>query len=425
MSEAASLEAVLRREAPAVWRCLSPLGRAAVFPRGITWQGEQARNAEVNATIGQTTNGAGQPLALPFLADALQGLDERTSFLYGPVEGPRPIREAWLARERRLAGSVAPVALSLATHGLTNALSTVASLFADPETAVLLPDPCWDSYELILTMHTGARLVPYGTHRDGRFTVDGLADALRGLNGKAVLVLNHPGNPSGYAPTPDEVEQIVSLLLAHPLPLVVVTDDAYQGWVYTPGHVKRSLFWDLAERADHDKLVPIKVDGPTKEMVFFAARVGFLTPGVPSAAVDALESKIKTVLRATVGCPSGPSLAMVARALAQPDLEHCFEVRVAELGERWRALGQNLGRVADRVDVTDFNAAFFALLHLRGRDAEAVRRHLLTTQSLGTIAYPRHGALRVAFCSIGAQQIPDLVERLDAGLRNYDASNRS
>jgi aspartate/methionine/tyrosine aminotransferase len=417
MSDRASLEAVLRREAPAVWRCLSPLGRDAVFPKGITWQGEQARGAAVNATIGQTTDGAGRPLALPFLADAVADLDAVTSFLYGPVEGPRPLREAWLRRERRLADSAAPTGLSLATHGLTNALATVASLFADPETDVLVPDPCWDSYELILTLHSGARVVPYATHVDGRFSMVPLEAALASVRRKAVLVLNHPGNPSGYAPSLDEAEQIAAIVLAHPHPLVAVTDDAYQGWIYEPGRMRRSLFWDLAERCDPERLVPIKVDGPTKEFVFFAARVGFLTPGVPSGAVDALESKVKTVLRATVGCPSGPSLALVSRALARPDLEDAFAARVSELGRRYRALRTGLERLGERVRVSEFNAAYFALLDLRGRDAEAIRQHLLTTQSLGTVAYPRHGALRVAFCSIAEAAIPDLVARLDAGLR--------
>jgi aspartate/methionine/tyrosine aminotransferase len=108
---------------------------------------------------------------------------------------------------------------------------------------------------------------------------------------------------------------------------------------------------------------------------------------------------------------------LVSRALARPDLEDAFAARVSELGRRYRALRTGLERLGERVRVSEFNAAYFALLDLRGRDAEAIRQHLLTTQSLGTVAYPRHGALRVAFCSIAEAAIPDLVARLDAGLR--------
>ncbi len=418
MSDAASLEANLRRFAPGVWRCLSPLGRAAAFPRGITWQGEQARTATVNATIGQTTDGFGKPLALPFVSDGLNGLDEGTSFLYGPVEGPRPLREAWLSRQRRLAGgSVAATGLSMTTHGLTNSLSVVASLFADPDTDVLIPDPCWDSYELILGLYSRAHIVPFPTHQDGRFSTDGLAAALVRCKRKAVLVLNFPGNPTGYMPSVAEAEEITQIVVAHPGPLVVVTDDAYQGWVYESGRARRSLFWDLAERADPERLVPIKVDGATKELVFFASRIGFVTPSIAPDAADALESKVKYVLRATVGCPSGPAVALVHRALKHPSLDEAFAARVDVLKRRWSVLREQLRSLEGLVDVTEFNSAFFALIGLRGRDPEGIRASLLTNQSLGTIAYPNHGALRVAFCSISEQRIPELVDRLGQGLR--------
>src|SRR5690606_6701942 len=134
-----------------------------------------------------------------------------------------------------------------------------------------------ENYELLFSLHAGARFVTYPFFADGRFDVQGLAEALERVRTKAVVVLNFPGNPSGYMPTPEEARQIVDVLTSWRGPGVVVFDDAYQGWVYEEGLQPRSLFWELVERADPERLLPIKVDGATKELLFFSSRVGFVT----------------------------------------------------------------------------------------------------------------------------------------------------
>ena len=50
----------------------------------------------------------------------------------------------------------------------------------------------------------------------------------------AVLILNFPSNPIGYSPTLAEAQALVERIASHPRPLVVVTDDAYQGMVWEP-----------------------------------------------------------------------------------------------------------------------------------------------------------------------------------------------
>jgi hypothetical protein len=92
MSDAERINDELRRGHPAAYRCLSPLGRAAVFPRGIPFQAIEARGARIDATIGQLTDGAGHPLPLPALLDAICGLDPAETYLYAPIDGPRALR---------------------------------------------------------------------------------------------------------------------------------------------------------------------------------------------------------------------------------------------------------------------------------------------------------------------------------------------
>lgn len=118
-----------------------------------------------------------------------------------------------------------------------------------------------------------------------------MAEALDGLpeGEPALAILNFPGNPGGYSPTVEEREKLKSSLLgvADRRPLVAICDDAYAGLVYDPEVPPSSVFWDLA--GAHEQLIPIKVDGATKEFSFFGGRVGFLTFGVElGGAFDAL-----------------------------------------------------------------------------------------------------------------------------------------
>ena len=359
-------------------------------------------------------------MPLPALTRALQGLDPAAAFLYAPVDGPRPLREAWMAHQRDAAGGVTvPVGLPFATHGLTHALSLVASLFADPDTDVLLPGPGLGELRSALRAPRRRPRPPLRHPRagsGGRFSADGLADALAQVRGKAVVVLNFPSNPGGWWPSPEEAAALVEVVTAHPGPLVAVTDDAYQGWVYEPGLQPRSLFWDLAERADPDRHFVVKCDGATKELVFFSSRVGFVTTTATGEAETALLSKLKYLVRGTVGPASGPAMAMTLAALRDPSTPAAFAERLEVLTGRYRTLKDELRRVNPaRVSPRPFNSAFFVLLNLNGGlDAEQVRQTLLAEHSVGSIAFPEFNALRLAYCSIHQDRLPDLVDALVA-----------
>src|SRR5262249_7159329 len=207
--------------------------------------------SRVNATIGQVTDGDGRPMPLPSLQDSVAGLDLAETFLYAPVDGPRALREAWRAREQRLGSAThIPSSLPFVTHALTHTLPLVADLFAAPDTDVLVPQPAWENYDLLFQLHADARIVHYRMFdREHRFDLGGLERALAAIRRKGILILNFPSNPTGWTPSPAEAREIVSVVRAHPGPLLAVTDDAYQGWVYETDPPARSLFRDLPQAA--------------------------------------------------------------------------------------------------------------------------------------------------------------------------------
>lgn len=418
MSEADRLNAILAARAPALERCLSPLGRALAFPRGIPFQAGQAKKARLNATIGQVTDGAGRPLPLPLMAEAAGGLDPAMTFLYAPQPGHQEIRELWLARQRALAGgSTAACTLPFATHGLTHGLAMAADLFVDADTTVIIPEPSWENYELVFGMRTGARFASYPFFQGEQFNLEGLAGALAAAPGKAVVVLNFPSNPTGYAPTEAEADAIVALLTAHEGPLVVVVDDAYQGVVFEPGRLAHSLYWRLSAAADPDRTVVLKVDGATKELLLFPSRMGFLAVNLGDAEVEATwTNKLNALVRGTLGGPPGPSQALMLAGLREPArLQAEIEQRRQELEVRYRALRNALDAVDNpRLRPWPFNAAYFALVGLAdGLDPDVIRQRLISERSVGLIAIPEVNALRVAFCSTRAEDLVEIVRHLD------------
>ena len=419
-TKAERLEATLLEEAPAAWACLNRKGRAAAFPEGIPFQSSQASGCTYKATIGQVTDGRGAPQTLNSLSRHIVDLEDRDVFLYSAQGGLPALRRAWAGWQAEERGDL-ELPLPMVTAGLTNGLALAATLFADDETEVLVADPYWGNYNGIFGVFGGAWLRPHPFYDDrGGFDVAGLAAALEQVRGKkAVLVLNFPGNPTGYTPTLEEAAAIVEVILAHPGPLVVICDDAYHGMVYREGLLEASLFWELSRRADPAKLLPVKVDGAIKELFFFGGRVGFLTFGIGGAAGAALEDKARAMCRFTVSAMPGPSQALVLAALREPEVlnREIAEVR-AELKRRYDVLTEALTTL-EGTPLTPFpsNSGCFSLVGVeRSIDADMLRLRLIEEQSVGVISVKSLNALRIAYCSMAIEDIPEVVKRLKAAV---------
>ncbi len=426
------LNSSLEREAPALLRALSPLGRRAFFPPDIPAQAAEARGRTFNATIGQITDGRGGAVGLPSLAAAfaLSGQDLHQALLYSPIEGLPEARRRWRDWQRRGVSASIPSSLPIVTVGLSHGLSLLADLFGGEGKAVAIPQPFWGNYRQAFATRTGARVLTAPAYLEGRYNPRAIAQALEALpdGDPAVALLNVPSNPGGYSPTAEERRILVESLLetAGRRPLVVICDDAYAGLVFEPDIPRESLFWELA--GAHPNLVPVKVDGATKELSFFGGRVGFLTFAVEpeSEAARALENKVKLLVRSGIGSPVAASQAVMLQALRRDGIETEVEEVRQLLEGRYRALKGALAE-ADRelLNPLPFNSGCFALVELPerlGLSADAVRRHLLEHHDTGLISIePRY--LRIAHCSVDAAALPELVRRMETAVRELWTTN--
>jgi aspartate/methionine/tyrosine aminotransferase len=406
MSPADALNARLKAAHPAAASLLSDVGRRIYFPKGVPAQSAEAKGCPVNATIGQYTDGHGGAEALVAIRDGIgAGVSLEDAVLYPAQGGVPALRDTWRARLVATAGE--SIGRPLVTAGLTQGLATVADLFVDAETDVIVPDPCWGNYNLIFGVRRGGNLVRWRLLDGDRVDVAGLRALLSSCTRKTVLVLNFPSNPVGFSPSVADAHAIVDALSACPVPLLVVTDDAYMGMVWDDTCMAGSLF-DAVVAAALPRVVPVKIDGATKELFFFGGRVGFLTFGLTGEPAAVLEDKAMGVLRATTSTTAAPSQALVLRALRDPDLA----VQRARILERIRARHDRLrdGLAKAGVETLPFNAAFFVLLKVRG-DAEQARKALLA-EGVGVVAFPAAGALRVSYASVALEDIDMLVAAL-------------
>jgi aspartate/methionine/tyrosine aminotransferase len=411
------LNETLKQQAPAAYACLSPLGRAAFTPQGIPAQAAQASSCLYKATMGQVTDGHGHAVPLPALAGVLDGLNTEQAFLYSAQGGMPALRQAWGQRiDQR--GSSVDRSLPLVTHGLTHGLSLVADLFSQPGTPVLCPFPTWGNYRGLFGLRRGAELRSWNFFSaDDDLNVSGFREALAKLDGPAIVLVNLPGNPTGCSPTLGQWNSMCEALVAHPGPLVVVCDDAYNGMVWEPGLLVASPFYDLVRDSDPDRLIAIKIDGATKELGFFGGRIGFLTFGVTGPAADVLEDKTAGLMRASISCLSGPSQAAVISALAHPEIDAQVQSLRDLLKSRYRALRQALPQLDGTcLRPRPFNAGFFALVHVSGQDADELRQKLIREYSVGLIAIRSVNALRIAYGAVDAGDIPELMSRLRASV---------
>ena len=270
-------------------------------------------------------------------------------------------------------------------------------MFLDADTPVLVPCPYWENYDLLFGLRIGAHVSAFEVFSKDGLRIDAFREALSQVRGrKAMIVLNFPQNPTGYTPTEQEAEELVDVLASHEGPLIVLCDDAYAGMLYEEGLKSTSIFWDLLHISGKDpSLLPIKVDGVTKELLFYSGRVGFITHGYTGRVEEALESKFKCLGRGSSGSPTGPSQAMTIHALQQENLNASIAARLDILRRRYDVLCGCLAKVDDpRIQPFPFNSGSFALLGIDRSIPSEVLRQALLAKDTGVISVPSVSPMR-------------------------------
>lgn len=155
------------------------------------------------------------------------------------------------------------------TVGAKQALFEAAMVLAQEGDEILLPTPCWVSYEDISKI-TGARpvLVPTKTTPEEMFHLD-LAALERSVTPRTkAIMINTPNNPTGIVYTREELEGLVALAVKHDF--WIVSDEVYEKLIYNEAqHISVA---SLSQQA-WDRTVTI--NGCSKTYAMTGWRVGY------------------------------------------------------------------------------------------------------------------------------------------------------
>jgi aspartate/methionine/tyrosine aminotransferase len=350
----------------------------------------------------------GKPLILRAVAENMPLLEPGESVAYAPTLGLEELRLAWkdqiLKKNPSLEGK--PLSLPAALPGLSAGISYAAELFVDAGQTVLSASPAWDNYGLIIEERRGGILrgVPLFIPGKG-IDLDAFRSACReqAKNGQLRVLFNFPHNPSGYTPRNDEAEGLAGIIreaAEQGADVLVITDDAYFG-LFFEDSIKESLFARFADL--HEKVLAVKIDGPTKEDYVWGLRLAFLSfasKGMDAPACTALEKKLMGVIRSSVSCSNTPAQSIMLKSLGDrrscEDKENFFRL----MERRYRAVRSFVdGKKGHPVlEALPFNSGYFMSFLCRGISAETLRQELLCKEGIGTIALGSF--LRVAFSSL-------------------------
>ncbi|WP_019419261.1 aminotransferase class I/II-fold pyridoxal phosphate-dependent enzyme [Paenibacillus sp. OSY-SE] len=419
------LNETIRQDNPNIYAMLSRLAQQIYFPKeGILSQSAEAASKAkaFNATIGIATEG-GTPMHLRVIQDSLSAFNPKDIYPYAPPAGKPELRKLWREKMLKENPSLAGKQISnpIVTNALTHGLSIVADLFADEGDVVIMPDKNWENYDLTFGIRRGAEMVYYPLYNEEwKFNSDGLRDALLAnrKKGKAIVVLNFPNNPTGYTPGREEGQAIVAAIQEAAeagMRLVVVTDDAYFG-LFFEDSMHESLFGSLASL--HPNVLPVKIDGATKEEYVWGFRVGFITYAAESEALlSALEQKTLGIIRATISSGPHPSQTFVLHALQSPDFDAQKQEKFNIMKSRANKVKSLLdsGKYGDIWSYYPFNSGYFMCLKLNTVQAETLRTHLLNQYGVGTIALGETD-LRIAFSCIEEEHLEQLFDTIYQGV---------
>jgi len=405
---------------------LSDRGKNIFFPKlGILSQSAQAKGKSINATIGEAIEDDGYSMHLSEF-DKLINLPLGSVFPYAPSFGKKELRDSWkeFIYQKNPSLGTTPISSPIVTCGITHGISIASYLFVDEGDTVVIPDLFWENYSLIFENAYKGKVVTFPLFKDGGFNVEGFTETLDAINGKIILLLNFPNNPTGYTPLKAEIAPIVNAIQQQAdkgKSVVALIDDAYFGLVYEDNVYTESIFTQLCNL--DEKVLAVKLDGATKEDYVWGFRVGFISFGVKNGTAElyeALENKTAGAVRGNISNVSHLSQSLLYNAYFSAQYEADKKEKFVTLKSRYQSISKVLAdpKYLEVFAALPYNSGYFMCVELKDTlNAEAIRKILLDNYSTGVIVF--ENLIRIAFSAVPQSKIPQLIENIYSACKDY------
>ena len=154
---------------------------------------------------------------------------------YTSNSGKLELRQAIAGNLKRLYGvSYDPVEEIIATVGVSEALYLVMTALLDPGDEVIIPTPCFVSYQAEVILAGGVPVeIPSRLEDNFQLDPDRIRAAITPRT--KVIFVGYPSNPTGAVATREVLQEVAEIAIEHDL--IIVSDEIYDRLVYHFDHV--------------------------------------------------------------------------------------------------------------------------------------------------------------------------------------------
>lgn len=377
---------------------------AGLKPSGIR------RFFDIAATMKDVISlGIGEPdftTPAPILDAGIQSL-QRGETHYTSNAGKLELRQAIAENLQRLYGvRYDPVNEIIVTVGVSEALYLAMTALLDPGDEVIIPTPCFVSYQAEVILAGGVP-VEIPTRMEDNFQVDParIRDAITPRT--KVIFVGYPSNPTGAVAERERLLEIARI--AEQNDLIIVSDEIYDRLVYDFQHVCVPGLGESVKRRT------ILLGGFSKSYAMTGWRIGYA-----AAPVDFTKGMLR-VHQYTI--MSAPTTAQDAALEALTNGESHVQEMLAEYNRRRRLIVDGFNRLG----LTTFEprGAFYAFpkIGASGMDDETFAERLLREEHVAVVpgnAFGPGGEGFVRACYATAyEQIEEALHRMERFMQRY------
>lgn len=300
---------------------------------------------------------------------------------YTSNAGILPLREKLTAHLDRMYGVKYDPSEALITVGGSEALYLSAAALLNPGDEVIIPTPCFVSYQAQVIL-AGAVPVEIPCRMEDNFDVDPQAIEAAVTEKTKAILIGFPNNPTGAVASRERLLEIARIAEEHDL--IVISDEIYDRLVYA-GH-KHVCFPTLPNMKERTLLL----GGFSKDYAMTGWRIGY------ALGPQELLQGLVRIHQYTV--MSSPTIAQIASVEALEDRDEAVGMMVEEYDRRRQMVVSELNRMG--LPTFEPKGAFYAFpkVGVTGLDDETFAERLLQEEKVAIVPGSAFGTGGEGFC---------------------------
>jgi len=256
----------------------------------------------------------------------------------------------------------------LITVGVSEGLDLAMRAILNPGDEVIMPDPCYVSYNPCVTLAGGIPvMVP--TNQENNFEISATDDIeTRVTNKTKAILIGYPANPTGAVMSKEKLSQIAEVARRHQL--LVISDEIYARLVYGVEHTCLATLPEMKEST-------ILLGGFSKAYAMTGWRIGYA-----AANKDTIAAMTK-IHQYTMLC--APIMAQVAATEALKSGEASIAEMVEEYNRRRLTIVKGLNDIG--LSCFEPRGAFYAFPSIKGTGmtSEEFAERLLINEKVAVV----------------------------------------